>query len=62
MGLMGTDSSEAEVVALREEREQQQRDGHDARRRAEMVRHGEKRPAGEFLGLGVVVRDGEVLA
>jgi hypothetical protein len=62
MGIMGTDPSEAEAGVREERHAQQQRESRDAHRRAEMVRHGEKRPDGEFLGLGVVVRDGEVLA
>jgi hypothetical protein len=57
------DPAEAEAVrrerAARKEREQQWR--QDVQDRAEMIRDGRERPPEEFLGLGVVVRDGKVL-
>jgi len=68
MGVMGRDWDPAEAEAQRREqaarkerKEREQRERQDAQTRANMIREGRKRPDDEFLGLGVVVRDGEVL-
>src|ERR1700685_866516 len=65
MGLMGTDPIPAEAEALQRERaerkQREQREQQDEQKRADMILSGRERPENEFLGLGVVVRDGEVL-
>ena len=63
-GIMSApDPLEAEAVRrereARKERERQRR--QDMQDRAEMIRDERERPPEEFLGLGVVVRDGKVL-
>ena len=45
--------------AARKERKQRER--RDAQKQADVIRKGRERPDNEFLGLGVVVRDPEVL-
>jgi hypothetical protein len=59
MGIMGIPPprSPAEVEAERRERTARK----DAQKRADMIREGRERPDNEFLGLGVVIRDDEVL-
>lgn len=59
MGIMGIPPprSPAEVEAERRERTARK----DAQTRADMIREGRERPDNEFLGLGVVIRDDEVL-
>lgn len=59
MGIMGVPPprSPAEVEAERRERTARK----DAQTRADMIREGRERPDNEFLGLGVVIRDDEVL-
>ena len=59
MGIMGIPSprSPAEVEAERREHTARK----DAQKRAGMIREGRERPDNELLGLGVVIRDDEVL-
>lgn len=65
MGIMGADRDPSEIEAEQRERaarkEQEQRARHDAKLRAEMIRDGRDRPDNEFLGLGVVIHDDQVL-
>ncbi len=65
MGIMGADRDPAEAEVERRERaarkEQEQRERRDAKLRADMIREGRDRPDNEFLGLGVVIHDEEVL-
>lgn len=65
MGTMGSDRDPAVVEAERRERaarkEQVQRERHDAKLRADMIRDGRDRPDNEFLGLGVVIHGEDVL-
>lgn len=65
VGIMGSYQDPAEAEMLRRERaarkEQERRERRDAQKRAEMIPEGRQRPDDEFLGLGVVVRDSEVL-
>jgi hypothetical protein len=65
MGIMGADKDPAEVEAEGRERaarkEQEQRERHDARLRADMIHDGKDRPDNEFLGLGVVIHGDDVL-
>ena len=66
MGIMGSDLPSAEARAQRrqqkERKEQEWREQQDARARADILRSGRELPDNEFLGLGVVIRDGDVLA
>jgi hypothetical protein len=65
MGIMGVDREPAELEAQQRERaarkEREQRERRHAQKRAEMIREGRERPDNEFLGLGVVIHDDDVL-
>jgi hypothetical protein len=51
----------AQLAAAAARKQQEQREKHDLALRASYIRRGTERPAGEFLGLGVVVRGEKVL-
>ena len=51
----------AKLAADAARKQQKQREKRDLELRAGYIRQGRERPADEFLGLGVVVRDGQVL-
>jgi hypothetical protein len=59
-GTMGP-PDRAKLAADAARKQQKQRGKHDLELRAGYIRQGRERPADEFLGLGVVVRDGQVL-
>lgn len=59
-GTMGP-PDRARLAADAARREQERRGKHDLELRASYIRQGKERPAGELLGLGVVVRDRQVL-
>jgi len=50
----------AQLAAAAARKQKEQRKKHDLALRASYIHQGKERPADEFLGLGVVVRDGKV--
>jgi len=59
-GTMGP-PDRAQLAAAAARKQQEQRDNYNLALRASLIRQDIVRPAGEFLGLGVVVRDLKVL-
>lgn len=59
-GTMAT-PDRAKLAADAARKQQEQRERHDPELRSGHIRQGRERPADEFVCLGVVVRDGQVL-